>query len=190
MKDYKALIFCGIFALVWFGLKESVSANNLPDPYLGAHMLKPDTIPPIKDRIGNFLQNTSSNPFDLKDPKNIEQTLEYDPITGQYVISETIGENYFRAPSYMTFQEYLDYRAKQQQQNYFNALAGIGSEGGIVKDDPMGEYAVNTSLVERLFGGKEVDIRPQGNVDITFGGDYQKVDNPRMAQETASFWRI
>ena len=33
-------------------------------------------------------------------------------------------------------------------------------------------------LVERLFGGKEVDIRPQGNVDITFGGDYQKIDNP------------
>ena len=44
----------------------------------------------------------------LKDPSAVEQTIEYDPETGQYIISEKIGDAYFRPPTYMTFDEYLE----------------------------------------------------------------------------------
>jgi len=61
-----------------------------------------DTIP-LEDRFGDFLNNQSQNPFDLADPQAIEQNVEYDPETGQYIITETIGGDYYRPPTYMTF---------------------------------------------------------------------------------------
>ena len=69
MKDYKGLIFCGCAVLILLGIQQHVTGSNLPDPYVGAHMLKADTIPPLKDRISNYLQSGIKNPFDLKGPQ-------------------------------------------------------------------------------------------------------------------------
>ena len=133
-----------------------------------------DTIPPIQDRTGDFINDKPSNPFDLKDPAVIEKNVEYDVETGQYIITEKLGDDYFRAPTYMSFQEYMDYRAKEQEQKYFNNLAGVntGDNGISGKVDPINKLKseIENNLVNRLFGGTEVSIKPQGNIDITFGG--------------------
>ena len=146
-----------------------------------AHVAQ-DTIP-VEDRYGDFINDESNNPFDLQDPKAIEQEVEYDPKTNLYKITEKIGEDYYRMPTYMTFQEYLDYRAKKQQEDIFKQLAGVDSktrtESG--KTDPLVKYDVSKSLADRLFGGTEVDIRPEGNINITFGGDFQNIENPILS---------
>jgi len=133
-----------------------------------------DTIPPIQDRTGDFINDKPANPFDLKDPAVIEKNVEYDVETGQYIITEKLGDDYFRAPTYMSFQEYMDYRAKEQEQKYFNNLAGVntGDNGISGKVDPINKLKseIENNLVNRLFGGTEVSIQPQGNIDITFGG--------------------
>ena len=33
------------------------------------------------------------------------------------------------------------------------------------------------------FGGSNVDIRPQGNIDLTFGGSFQNVGNPILTED-------
>jgi len=133
-----------------------------------------DTIPPIQDRTGDFINNPTNNPFDLKDPAVIEKNVEYDVETGQYIITEKLGDDYFRAPTYMSFQEYLDYRAKEQEQKYFNNLAGVNTSDDNIsgKVDPISKLQseIENNLQNRLFGGTEVSIKPQGNIDITFGG--------------------
>lgn len=136
-----------------------------------------DTLPK-RDRTGNFLTDPKGDPFDLKDPSIIEKDVQYDPETNQYIIREKIGSDYFRQPTYMTFEEYINYRAEQQQKDYFARMAGLGGTGGGLKRDPLGKVDVSRSLVDRLFGGSNVDINPQGNVDVTLGVNYQKVDNP------------
>ncbi|MBK9016665.1 MAG: cell surface protein SprA [Saprospiraceae bacterium] len=136
-----------------------------------------DTIP-IEDRTGDFLTTPSSNPFDLKDPKDVQQTVEYDPISGQYIITERIGDDYYRPPTYMTYEEFMDYQAKKQEQDYFKELNGSGQRGVNGKLDPIGKIDVKNQLIERLFGGTKVDIQPQGNIDLTFGVDYSNVQNP------------
>ncbi|MFN7119046.1 MAG: cell surface protein SprA, partial [Saprospiraceae bacterium] len=137
-----------------------------------------DTLPPIKDRYEDFLNTKKTNPFDLKDPNNVEQTVEYDPITGRYIIQEKIGDDYFRPPTYMTFDEYMEYRRKQDEARYFKELSGVSTGDGVSATDPLAKIDVKNSLIDRLFGGNTVDIRPQGNIDLTFGLDYQKVENP------------
>ncbi len=166
------------------GLFSSASAaayydGKLPDPYL----TPVDTIPPIKDRNGSFV-DAPQNPFDLRDPEIVDQSIEYDPETGGYFVTEKIGDDYFRTPTYMTFDQYVEYKAKQQEQEYFQRLAGISSAGGRVgpEVDPIKKFDISSSLVDRLFGGTEVDLNPKGNIDLTFGYDYQNVQNPVLLE--------
>lgn len=137
-----------------------------------------DTLPPIKDRFDDFINNQNANPFDLKDPNNVEQTVEYDPATGRYLIQEKIGDEYYRPPTYMTFDEYLEYRRKQDEERYFKQLSGVNVGDGVSATDPLAKIDVKNSLIDRLFGGTAVDIRPTGGIDLIFGLEYQKVENP------------
>jgi cell surface protein SprA len=138
-----------------------------------------DTIP-LEDRTGDFLSSPSFNPFDLKDPATVTKSVEYDPITNQYIITERIGEDFYRPQSYMTFDEYLDYQSKKQEQDYFNELNAAGGRSASGRIDPVTKIDVKNQLIERLFGGTKVDIQPQGNIDLTFGADYSEVENPSL----------
>ena len=155
----------------------------LPNPYQDEIIVQ-DTIPPITPREGDFLTDPQSNPFDLKDPKSVEQTVEYDPETGQYIITERIGEEYYRMPSYMTFDEYLDYRTKKEEKAYFDRLSGntSGDHGEFGFIDPIKKVDIQDDLVDRLFGGTDVSIQPDGSIDITFGANYQNLENPLVLE--------
>ena len=136
-----------------------------------------DTVPAKKSE---FPLHPTKKLIDLKDPASVEKSEEYDPATGQYILTEKIGEEYYSAPTSMTFDQYLDYKSKQQEQQYFDHLSG-SSKGFNKKYDtknPLAKYIPSRSLIDRLFGGTEPVITPQGNIDLTFGYDYTKVDNP------------
>jgi len=139
-----------------------------------------DTIP-LEDRKGDYITDKKYNPFDIV-TKEINQKVEYDPETGQYVILEKIGDEYYRTPTYMTFEEYLAYRAKEQERLYFQTLAGIKSDkksrSGRV--DPMDKIDLQNSLIDRLFGGTEVNIQPQGSVNLSVGWLYSRRDDPQL----------
>ncbi|MCS6917264.1 MAG: cell surface protein SprA [Chitinophagales bacterium] len=148
-----------------------VQADSPPGPQLRY---------PIHDRYSDYYTTPDNHSFDLKDPSAIEQQIEFDPLTGQYLLTETIGNDFFRNPSYLTFEEFLELEFKKQEGDYWrkrsNASALL-SEQGILP-----EVNVNNRLVDRIFGGTRVDIRPQGNIDLTFGGNYQNILNPTLTK--------
>jgi len=155
---------------------------HLDDPYCRQYTVARDTVPNAP-RYGDFITDPNYNPFDLDDPGIIERNVEYDPETGNYIVTEKIGDENYRPPMYLTFEEYLQYRRKQEETDYFQRLAGYGDgEQGNASLDPMEQLDVEQEPLERLFGGTTVDIRPQGTVDLTFGVDYQKLDNPILTQ--------
>ncbi len=136
---------------------------------------EPDTFPRIKDRTGNFATDSTYNPFDLGDPAAIKRDIKYNPDLGLYVITETIGGVNYRPPMYMTFEEYLKYSEEQEQMDYFRSL----NKKVTNSNDPIDQFDLAKPLEERtIFGGEKIDIRPQGNIDLTFGADFQRIDNP------------
>ena len=142
-----------------------------------------DTIPPLHERYDDFLNHQSENPFDLQDPNTIEKNVEFDPISGKYILTERIGNDYYRMPTYMTFDEYLEYNSKKQERDYFNRLNGISkSKDASVISDPVKKIDIQKNMLDRLFGGSDVEIKPQGNIDLTFGLDYQNVLNPVLPE--------
>ena len=156
----------GVFAFSGVPTLEEYKSNDI--------IAVADTIP-VKERYNDFITDPKKNPFDIT-PSIIEQKVEYDPASGNYIIFEKIGNEYYRTPTYLTFNEYLDWKSKQEEREYFNQLAGInsGKKGPRAVVDPMERIDISGSLVDRLFGGTEVNIQPQGNVDLTFGLDYYK----------------
>ena len=74
-------------------------ANN--DPSVKS-LLATNTIP-LRDRSGDYLRDSVTNPFNLRDPSIIEKKVEYDPLSNRYIITEKIGDDYYRTPISMTF---------------------------------------------------------------------------------------
>ena len=173
MKITRALVtivFVGAFIYTALG---SGIGKNLPDPYqLDFKSTVTDTIP-VTDNYGDHITDPNKNPFDITSSV-IEQKVEYDPESGHYIIFEKIGDEYYRTPSYLTFEEYLEYEKKKQEREYFNRLAGITTKkkGVNALIDPMERIDVQNTLVDRLFGGTEVNIQPQGQIDITLQSTY------------------
>lgn len=182
-------IFC--LGLISLAMATMPVGDDLKNPY-GPEIVLRDTLPPVTERFGDHISNPANNPFDLTDPSVIDKEVNYDPETGLYIITETVGEDYFRMPTYMTFEEYLEYRAQREEQAYFDRLAGVGKRDGKIssRDDPLSKIDVRESLTDRLFGGTGVEIRPQGNIDLTFGVDFQRTENPAWTvrqQRTGGF---
>ncbi|MBK9733712.1 MAG: cell surface protein SprA [Saprospiraceae bacterium] len=182
MRLKETFLIIGMCIGVVLTLFGKLPSKNLQDPYSNFDFanVDVDTIP-LVDRKGDFITDKQNNPFDITS-KEITQKVEYDPISGQYVIMEKIGDEYYRTPTYMTFEEYMAYKSKEQERQYFNSLAGIKSDkkSRTGKLDPMDKIDLQNSLIDRLFGGTEVNIQPQGSVDLSIGWLYSRRQDPQL----------
>lgn len=119
---------------------------------------------------------TETQSFDLGDPSSVEQTIVYDPETGTYVFTEKIGNGLdYRSPSMMTFDEYIEYeRQKSLQENWKERIDQQTAE-----NQPF-EFPIkiDSKAFENIFGSDQITIRPQGSVELTFGVNTSRYDNP------------
>ncbi len=139
---------------------------------------------PISDRMGDPFTYKSNNPFNLSDTAFIKREIEYDAKTKQYFIIEKIGDQYYRTPTYFTYDEMMKYQARQAEIEYFRKRANTLSVLNRKIDRP--KLQVYDKLFDRIFGvspgGLKVDIRPQGNVDILAGYQGQNIKNPTLPE--------
>ncbi|MBL7719992.1 MAG: cell surface protein SprA [Flavipsychrobacter sp.] len=139
---------------------------------------------PIKDKTGDPKSDAQPAGMDLKDPSNVKNSWDYDPETGTYNYNSRVGDEFMRNPTYMSFDEYQKYRAQQDEQAYWkrrlDALSLFGQKPTLPKMEREG-------LFDRIFGGNSITVKPQGNVDITLGGNWQNVQNPTLIQSAQKY---
>ena len=120
---------------------------------------------------------TTTQSFDLGDPSNVKQTIVYDPKTGTYVFKETYGKNElnYRNPSMMTFEEYLEYeRQKSLRNNWKDKIDQQTKENQAV----IPPIKIPGKTFQNIFGSDEISIKPQGSVELTFGVNSSRYENP------------
>ncbi|MEY4728015.1 MAG: cell surface protein SprA, partial [Bacteroidota bacterium] len=146
-----------------------------------------DTVPqkdtlryPIKDRYSDKYTQQRKNPFDLKDPANIRDSIVYDPKTKEYYIIEKIGSKYFRKPTSLTFDEYMRIQSRKMEVDYFQKRANTSSLLNRKLSKP--KLNMGDDLFNRLFGSGKIDIRPQGEVNVTAGYQGQNIKNPTLPE--------
>ncbi|MDR0802107.1 cell surface protein SprA [Fluviicola sp.] len=140
---------------------------------------KPDTTNQLPFPITNPLDPTQNNPqtFDLGDPSGVKKNIVFDPVTGKYIFSETMGNSNlnYRNPSMMTLEEYLEYeRQKALKENWKDKIDAQTQEARAL-EFPI---KIPSKVFTSFFGSDEITIRPQGSIELAFGVNSSRYDNP------------
>ncbi len=156
---------------------------------------KPSTKPNYNysDRTGDqFGSGSNSSPLILPDPSKVVRTVELSEDGRHYIIREKIGDVDYRPPTRMTFEQYERYKKQQEVKKYWkqNSI----NEGVKNSVDTSSRRLIPPIYVspkfDRIFGGNYIDIKPNGNVTLDFGGQWQRIDNPSLPvrqQRTGGF---
>lgn len=184
------IVFSGVLALGWTsvpGIGYAQRTFSTPNLYekAPADSLQTDTVGtlmyPFKDK-GEFdyTPDKSQLGIFLETPSNIKTEAVYDPQTGQYVITEKVGDMNYRLPKTMSLEEYVRYDFQNSIRNYWRARAAEQDQdvrGGLIPHLSVGGEAFN-----RIFGGSNIDIRPQGFVEASFGYQMNSTENPAIPE--------
>lgn len=138
-----------------------------------------------KDTVRFPLKTESNNPYEkgnqgnlyLGQPSNIKKDIEYNPETGEYEFKQSIGEGIeVTPPVSMGLDEYINYNLENSKNDYWREKAAEQGLGQRKSNKP--ELDLKSEAVDRIFGGSEVDIRPNGQAQLTFGINRYKTENP------------
>ena len=116
------------------------------------------------------------SPISLTDPDNIDTDIVYNPETDGYEIVQKIGGRYYRYPTSMTREEYLAYQRKKAEQEYWGKKVADDNEQQ--RDPLVPSLKVKGEAFDMIFGGDEINIRPQGTAQLQFGVNVSRYDNP------------
>ncbi len=158
-------LICFLFFVVYGNAQ--VSRDSLRLPY------------PIRDyRLPEGKLGRS--PFGL-DPPNLQRTVEYDPGTNRYILRETIGNTLYRPLRYLSFGEYQRFEAQQMKNANWRRLSDTLARHTRQKS-LIPSLNVGSRTFERLFGGSNISIRPQGSADISLGAQINRNENPLYSE--------
>jgi cell surface protein SprA len=116
------------------------------------------------------------------EPANVKREIKYDPLTGKYILYETVGDTVnLRPPQIMTLDQYLEYQRqvadKEHWRNRIDQNTGDDKSGKIIPD-----INIKGKFFETLFGSNKIQIRPQGVVELAFGVNSSRYDNPQLPE--------
>jgi len=167
------------------GFRSPFDYDPAPQPDTpSSNVDSPKLIFPIYDHTGDPLNDRTPSSIDLNDPSNVNKSVEYDPANNRYYISEKIGDQFYRNPTYMTLDEYLKYQGQKDEQSYWKRRMDALT---LFNKKPALPTMYKEGIFDRIFGGTSIQVRPQGNVDVTLGGNWQNIKNPTLVQRAQKY---
>lgn len=123
---------------------------------------------------------TVQSPADLPVPDNIQTTVNYDPVTGQYYFNTTLGEDELDVPFYLSSEEYLQYAAQKSMQSYY--LERSREEKEKKHQFSLTDMKFDIGQADRVFGPGGVQIQLQGSAELIFGLNFKKLKDPSLSE--------
>lgn len=127
--------------------------------------------------------NRVPSSLDLQDPENVNTTVEYDPLTGNYVVRTRIGDVEIATPYMMTENEYRAYSERQQMGQFWQEKIGEVEHNNESKFD-ITDMKFNIGPADKIFGPGGVQVKLQGSAELLFGFKHQFIDNPALTQRS------
>lgn len=175
------------YIIVFLSLCLGYTANAQNDTTY--HVNSGDLPFPIPQDNGDPYGQDNKSGLYFNEPSNITRTIEYDPVTGQYVFVSKIGDFTYRDPYTMTQEQYSDFVQKQAVKNYWKDRreSAIGNSNANSLIPPI---YIGGKVFDKIFGSNTIDIKLQGSADVTFGVKYQRRRDPSLTvaqQRTTNF---
>jgi cell surface protein SprA len=134
----------------------------------------------LNDRYGDPFSNyTTFSPLYLRDTKSIKTEIDIDT-GGNYVVSEKIGTIHFRPDNFLTFEEFSRQQEVLMKRAYWQSKSrALDGESAVSSRNLIPKIYVSPVL-DRIFGGSYVELIPRGFVNLDFGAQFQKIENPSI----------
>jgi cell surface protein SprA len=147
---------------------KQVSNDTIPKDF---YRLKDDRLP---------FQQPAPLGLNLKDPPNITKTIEFDPVTKEYVFKEKVGKMDYSVPYSLGQKDYVKYYDQNSTKNYWVERRKI--DKGQANASFMPKINLGGEAFDKIFGSNTINIVPQGTAELIFGLNTQRTDNPNISQ--------
>jgi cell surface protein SprA len=121
------------------------------------------------------------SPLMMETPDLLKEEIEYDPDNNRYILRSKIGTRDYKAPRYLSVDDYLDYDLETFKKDYWKQRAR--SENFEHQRALIPQLHIGSRLFETIFGSNTINIKPRGKATLKFGLKYNKTDNPMLAEE-------
>lgn len=135
------------------------------------------------------IDDSTRSPLFLSQPENITTSVEYDPVSNEYVLVKKVGDIVIER-RVLSFAEYQNYDLDKMISDYWRSrsqsskIASSSSEG--VLGNLIPQLKINSELFETIFGGQTIDIRPSGSAEIKFGLMNNRNENLALSENQRS----
>lgn len=146
-----------------------VTKNDLPFKFHDNNGGQPN----FDDKSGLYLSN----------PSNIKTETNYNPKTGNYDVTQKIGDMDYRPDTYVEFKDYQDQLFKDAVKNHWKSKIKAEDLQSQTKKGTLPKLTVNSEIFDRIFGGNQVDIKPTGTAELIFALNRNKTLNPAIPQK-------
>ncbi|MEJ5266498.1 MAG: cell surface protein SprA [Bacteroidales bacterium] len=102
----------------------------------------------------------------------------YDPVTNEYIFYRKVGEYEIETPFAVGFKEYLEYDFEKAMKSYWRQRSK--SDISEKRETLIPKLEVGGEIFDRIFGSNEVNIKPQGSAELSFGLNISRVENPAL----------
>lgn len=122
-------------------------------------------------------------------PSSIVTKYTYDPITDRYIYTEKIDDIDVTYPLTLTPEEFRERVMQEEMDAYFKEKYDAMNAKDDDADDQgnlLPVFYVNNDFFESIFGGNEIDIKPQGSAEVGLGILFNKQDNPSLSPRNRS----
>lgn len=117
------------------------------------------------------------SPMDLKTPSNVRTAFVYDPKTGMYLLTTTLGGKQIGVPIPYTVSEYIKYVQRQNMQAHFlDRDRGEAATLGKKTFNPL-EMSFELGPAEKVFGPGGIKLRTQGSAEVLMGVKTNATEN-------------
>ena len=140
---------------------------------------------PLYDRYGDPYATRRAHAFDFRDTGYLRRRIEFDPITGQYILRERVGGSNYRTTTSFSPEEFRQWQNRRDETEYFRKRADLLFSMNRRIDKP--KFRVSNDWFNRIMGtgpdGKvKIDIKPSGYVDFLAGYQGQNIANPTLPE--------
>ena len=165
-------MLCGLGCVMAFGCNVAVFAQTTGSSNKGDTVKIQSPAGTKQTRSGQLRSGAL-----LPDPPNLVRTVEYDPATNRYILSERVGNLLYRPQRYLTYSEYLRLKQsteiKENWKQLSDKYAKDSQQQGFIP-----QIKIRSQTFEKIFGSEVIDIHPQGSAEVIFAGQINKNENP------------
>ena len=126
-----------------------------------------------------FPNSNLTSPLFLSSPSSVENEVEYDPVTGNYIFYQKVGGKKIYPPiRVMSFDEYRNFDIDKSIQKYWKLKAQNATYEGHSSLIPS--LHLGSDAFQSIFGSNTISIVPNGSAELSFGLSININRNPQL----------